>query len=40
MPKVARQRLKLLYYRDILERYTDDTHTLTRVQIQKLLKDS
>lgn len=39
MPKVARQRLKLLYYRDILERYTDDTHTLTRVQIQKLLKD-
>ena len=39
MPKVARQRLKLLYYRDILERYTDNTHTLTRVQIQKLLKD-
>lgn len=40
MPKDARQRLKMLYYRDILERYTDDAHTITRVELQQKLKDA
>ena len=38
MAKAAGQRLKMLYYRDILERYTDETHAITRIELQNMLQ--
>ena len=37
MSKKEGQRLKMLYYRDILERYTDETHSLTRRELSRML---
>ena len=37
MAKKEGQRLKMLYYRDILERYTDEAHSLTRRELSRML---
>lgn len=39
MAKAAGQRLKMLYYRDILERCTDADHSITRVELQNKLQN-
>ena len=39
MAKSANQKLKILYLKDILSRYSDEEHPLSAVQICDILKD-
>ena len=35
----ARQRLKMLYLRDVFQKYTDEEHSLTRTQIEQIMEE-